>query len=149
MKKYLISALCTIFCCIAISGFSHNNTVNDKVLKAFKQTFPNAENVSWQSSEEKYVAQFRQNGIRTIVNYDFDGNILEATRYYTEENLPINIVWKLKKKYPSSKVYGVTEVTTNETVNYFVKLEDETTWTTVQTDTEGNAEVVEKYNKQM
>lgn len=147
MKKYLISVLCTIFCCIAISGFS--NTVNDKVLKSFKQTFPNAENVSWQSSAEKYVAQFKQNGIRTIVNYDFEGNILEATRYYTEENLPINIVWKLKRKYPSTKIYGVTEVTTNETINYFVKLEDETTWTTVKSDTEGNSEIIEKYNKQM
>jgi hypothetical protein len=147
MKKYLISALCTIFCCIAISGFS--NIVNDKVLKSFKQTFPNAENVSWQSREEKYVAQFQQNGIRTIVNYDLDGNILEATRYYTEENLPINIVWKLKKKFSSAKIYGVTEVTTNETINYFIKLEDETTWTTVKADTEGNSEVVEKYKKQM
>jgi hypothetical protein len=147
MKKYLISALCTIFCCIAISGFCNN--VNDKVLKSFRETFPNAQNVNWQSGAEKYVAQFQQNGIRTIVNYDFDGNILEATRYYTEENLPINIIWKLKKKYPSSKVYGVTEVTTNETINYFVKLEDENTWTTVQTDTEGNSEVVEKYTKQM
>jgi hypothetical protein len=147
MKKYLISALCTIFCCIVISGFS--NTVNEKVLKSFKETFPNAQNVNWQSSAEKYVAQFQQNGIRTIVNYDFEGNILEATRYYTEDNLPINIIWKLKKKYPSSKIYGVTEVTTNETINYFIKLEDETTWTTVKTDTEGNSEIIEKYNKQM
>ncbi|HLY70484.1 MAG TPA: hypothetical protein VKR53_12200 [Puia sp.] len=147
MKKYLISALCAGLCCLAISVFA--NTVNDKVLKSFKETFPNAQNVNWQSSAEKYVAQFQQNGIRTIVNYDFDGNILEATRYYTEENLPINIVWKLKKKYPSAKIYGVTEVTTNETINFYIKLEGETTWTTVKTDTEGNAEMVEKYNKQM
>src|SRR5271154_274012 len=147
MKKYLIAMLCIIFCSISIAGYSRD--VNEKVLKSFKQTFPDAQNVSWQIFPEKNTAQFKQNGIQTIVNYDMDGNFLGATRYYTENNLPVNIICKLKTKYPSRKIYGVTEESTNETINYYIKLEDETSWVTVKADADGNSEVVEKYNKQM
>jgi hypothetical protein len=147
MKKYLIAAICVALCSIAVTASARE--VNEKVLKSFKETFPNAQNVSWQSSAEKYVANFQQMGIRVIVNYDLEGKILSATRYYTEENLPINIVCKLKNKYPSKKIYGVTEESSESSIDYYVKLEDETTWTTVKCDTEGNTEVVEKYKKQI
>jgi hypothetical protein len=146
MKKYVITALSIILCSIALAAGTRD--VNEKVLKSFKETFPNAKNVNWQTVPEKYIAQFQQNGIQTIVDYDVEGNILEATRYYSEENLPINIICKLKKQYPSKKIYGVTEVTANDNINYYVKLQDDTTWTTVKADAEGNSDIVEEYNKQ-
>ncbi len=146
MKKYLAIFICIILCSFTIAGYS--KTVNEKVLKSFKETFPTAENVSWQTQAEKYIAQFQQNGIRTIVNYDEDGNFLGATRYYGEENLPVNVICKLKKKYPAKKIYGVTEISTTETINYYIKLEDETSWTTIKSDAEGNTELVEKLKKQ-
>jgi hypothetical protein len=147
MKKYLMMIACFAFLSTAFTASARD--VSEKVLRSFKETFPNAQNVSWQSLTEKYVANFQQMGIRVIVNYDMEGKILSATRYYTEENLPINIICKLKGKYPSKKIYGVTEESTDGNVDYYVKLEDETTWVTVKCDTEGNTEVVEKYKKQM
>ncbi len=146
MKKYLIAMLCIVFCSISIAGYSKD--VNEKVLRSFNQTFPDAQNVVWRTFSEKNTAQFMLNGIRTVVNYDMDGNFLDAIRYYTENNLPLNIIRKLKAKYPSKKIYGVTEESTTETVNYYVKLEDETSWVTVKADADGNSEVVEKYYKQ-
>lgn len=146
MKKYLIAMLCIVFCSISIAGYSKD--VNEKVLRSFNQTFPDAQNVVWRTFSEKNTAQFMLNGIRTVVNYDMDGNFLDAIRYYTENNLPLNIIRKLKAKYPSKKIYGITEESTTETVNYYVKLEDETSWVTVKADADGNSEVVEKYYKQ-
>jgi hypothetical protein len=148
MKKYLVAlSLCFALCCISIAGYCSD--VNEKVLKTFKATFPNAQNVTWQTVSERYTAQFKQNGIQTIVNYDYEGNLLSAIRYYSEDNLPINLIVTLKNKYPSKKIFGVTEVSTNDTIDYFVKLQDNTTWMTVKSDAEGNTEVIEKFNKQL
>jgi hypothetical protein len=146
MKKYFVMLFCFALCCVSIAAYC--SEVNEKVLKSFKATFPNAQNVSWQTVPERCTVQFRQNGIQTIVNYDYEGNLLSATRYYGEDNLPINIIVALKDKYPEKKIFGVTEVSTDQMVNYFVKMQDDTTWVTVKTDPEGNTEVVEKFNKQ-
>jgi hypothetical protein len=147
MKKYFVSLCCFALCCISIAGYCSD--VNEKVLKTFKATFPNAQNVTWQTIAERYTAQFRQNGIQTIVNYDYEGNLLSATRYYGEDNLPINLIVTLNAKYPAKKIFGVTEVSTNDTIDYFIKLQDQTTWMTVKADAEGNTEVIEKFNKQL
>ncbi|HLX90285.1 MAG TPA: hypothetical protein VKR32_01300 [Puia sp.] len=146
MKKYLIAVASITLCCIVLNSYATD--VNEKVLNSFKQTFPNVHNVSWQSLSRKYVAQFELNGVRTVVNYDFDGNITEAIRYYMEENLPMNIVLKLKKQFPDQKVFGITEVTAGDNVEYYIKLESEKNWTTVRMDNDGSSEIVEKYEKQ-
>jgi hypothetical protein len=41
----------------------------------------------------------------------------------------------------------VTEVSTDSTVEYFIKLEDATSWTTVRANIDGGMTVVEKYKK--
>ena len=53
----------------------------------------------------------------------------------------------LKQKFPSQDVYGVTEITSPTDITYFIKLEGANSWTTVQVDNDGNALVIEKYNK--
>jgi hypothetical protein len=68
-------------------------------------------------------------------------------RYYTEKNLPVTILCRLQKKYADKTVFGVTEVSTESTVEYFIKLEDATTWTTVRANIDGGMQVVEKYKK--
>ncbi len=85
--------------------------------------------------------------IRTRINYDKEGNFVSATRYYFEQNLPVNILCKLKKRYPGQKVFGVTEVETESSTEYYIKLEDATNFTTVKSDIASNFEETEKYKK--
>ena len=75
------------------------------------------------------------------------GIFLSSVRYYFEKDLPLNIICKLKQKYPGKTVFGVTEMTTESEVNYYITLEDATSWMTVKTGTDGNMELVEKYKK--
>ena len=144
MKKYFILSVC-----ILILGFVSraNFTVDEKVLKTFKETFPKAEQVKWEEFTDNYVVNFFEAGIRERVSYDRDGNFLNATRYFGEEHLPVNILCKIRKKYPEQKVFGVTEVETPDDIQYYIKLEDATNWTTVKSDTGGNFELVEKYKR--
>ena len=57
-----------------------------------------------------------------------DGNLLRTTRYYSQENLPINILTKLQKRYAGKSVYGVTELSTEDGVSYHITMQDEKNW---------------------
>ena len=122
-------------------------SVSDKLLQAFKQTFPDAEQVKWMEQEDKYTVNFKEKGIITKIEYDKEGNFMSSLRYYTEKNLPVNILCRLQKKYADKKVFGVTEMATETAVEYYIKLEDDKSWITVKSSVDGNMQVVEKYKK--
>lgn len=148
MKKYLRLLFCIAGLALCKISFAGNaKEVNEKVLKAFKETFPFAEQVNWEEFSDRYMVHFQEGNIRTIVNYDKDGNYIDSKRYYGEENLPVSILYKIRKKYADKKVFGVTEISTESTIDYYVKMEDKTNWVTVKCDASGAMEVVEKYEK--
>ena len=120
---------------------------NEKVLKAFSETFTGAKNVKWQESDESYFVSFDNAGTYSRVRYDKDGNILGSTRYYQPSMLPISIFNKLKREYSKKELFGVTEVTVGDVMTYFVKIHDQKNWITLKVDAEGNSEIYEKYRK--
>ena len=120
---------------------------NEKVLKIFNATFISPQEVSWYDHNNYYDVSFLQAGIRSSVKYDKEGNFISSIRYYGEQNLPINIVCQLKKKYASKKIFGVTEMTNAEEVNYYINLEDDKTWVTVKVTGNGQMIFVEKFRK--
>ena len=124
-----------------------NFTVSDKLLQAFKQTFPDAVQVKWVEEPQGYTVSFRQNDILTKVEYDKDANFVSSLRYYTEKNLPVTVMCQLQKKYAGKTVFGVTEQSTESSTEYYIKLVDDRNWYTVHSDSEGNMQVVEKYKK--
>jgi hypothetical protein len=144
MKKVILFA-----CIIMITGSTFANTpkISEKALKAFKATFKDAENVEWTNAENLYAVKFSQQGINTFVKYDEEGNFISSRRYYRAEQLPVDIQCTLKKKFADKSVFGVTEYTIGDEVNFFVKMEDAKTWITVKVDNARNMEVTEKYQK--
>jgi hypothetical protein len=54
--------------------------VNQKVLKAFEETFKQPKDVVWHEYENFYEVDFKQGEIKTLVRYDSDGNITGTTR---------------------------------------------------------------------
>ncbi len=122
-------------------------SISEKLMKSFQKTFPDAEQVKWVEQENQYTVNFRQNGNLTRVVYDKDGNFLSSLRYYKEKGLPVSILCRLQKKYADKKVFGVTELTTENSVEYYIKLEDDNNWITVRSTVDGNLQVVEKYKK--
>jgi hypothetical protein len=141
MKKNIIA-----FCLLAL-GFTTSTyaSVNEKVLASFKSTFPNAQGVNWEEYKDRCVVNFTEHGIRSRINYDMDGNLLRAIRYYSAENLPLNVLTRLRKNFPNQQIFGVTEVATDYSTQFYIKLKDANTWTTVVSDESGNMEVTESY----
>ena len=143
MKRVLMITCIMLVAAISFAG----SPVSEKALKAFKATFTDAENVVWSDAANLYTVKFTQQGINTFVKYDEDGNFISARRYYSAEKLPVDIQCKLKKKFADKTVFGVTEYTVADEINYYVKLEDAKSWITVKFDNARNMEVTEKYGK--
>ncbi|HEV3250154.1 MAG TPA: hypothetical protein VGZ71_04340, partial [Puia sp.] len=74
MKKNLILSICFLALCTL--SFAYSRTVNEKVLKSFREAFPHAEQVSWQEFSDNYIVNFIEGDIRTRINYDKDGNFV-------------------------------------------------------------------------
>jgi hypothetical protein len=138
----------TFFLTVSAGVFARDNfTISDKLLHAFRQAFPDAKQVKWMEEPNGYEVSFRQNDILTKVVYDKDGQFVSSLRFYTEKNLPVNIICRLQKKYPGKTVWGVTELSTESSVEYDVVLVDDRKWYRVRSDAEGNMQTIEKYNK--
>lgn len=144
MKKLLAIFATTL---LTVSVFAFDPNVNEKVLKSFNETFTAAEDIKWEKYEKYYTVSFNQAGIQSKVNYDYSGNMLGSLRYYAPNLLPLNIYNRIKNSYSKKEMFGVTEVTFNNEVVYYVKLQDAKTWITLKIDGSGNSEVVEKYKK--
>ena len=142
MKKVFFASLFALAFCA--SAFASPNTVNEKVLKAFNQTFISAQDVRWSQHNGMYEAHFNFNDIVTRVTYDADGNAVQTIRYYYEQQLPLNILARVKSTYEGQKIFGVTELTTNEGTEYHIVLESPHSWTTVVADNTGNLSVEKK-----
>jgi hypothetical protein len=144
--KRLISAMSILLVSATILA-AKPPEVNQKVLKAFDETFKNAKDVSWHEFDNFYQVDFKQDEIKTEVRYDSDGNIIGTTRYYFESNLPPHIISKLKNKYPGRSVYGVTEIYTESDLTYYITMEDDKNWYTVKASPLGALEQTDKFKK--
>ena len=144
MKKFII--LTCLFATLSVAA-SNPPEVSEKVLKAFNQTFMKATDVVWHEVQNYYEASFKQSEIISRVIYDKEGNLVRTTRYYSQENLPINILTKLQKRYAGKSVYGVTELSTGDEVSYHITMQDEKNWYIIRADNWGSLELEQKYRK--
>jgi hypothetical protein len=131
----------------ATTGATPASTISDKLLQAFKQTFPDAIQVKWVEEPTRYTVSFKQNEILTKVEYDKDGNFVSSLRYYSEKNLPVTVLCQLQRKYAGKTIFGVTELATEASTEYYIKLVDDHNWMTVRSDGDGNMQLIEKYKK--
>lgn len=92
--------------------------------KTFKTLFPYAEQVKWHQDNDGYLVSFKQGGMPSVIMYDNKGKFLVSLRYYSEKDLPTNILLAVKKKYKTETIWGVTERTTNDEVTYHIALMD-------------------------
>lgn len=121
--------------------------VDEKVSKIFKESFPHVNNAKWYEYETFYEVLFQSNEVACRVKYDLNGKVISVRRDYHEKELPIFIKVKMKEKYQNKKVFGVTEITSEEGVSYNIILVDDKHWTTVKSDASGNMQVVQKVKK--
>ena len=141
MKKIFLAAL------IFVGFTALASDPNEKVLQAFKQSFPNVDEVAWTESTDSYEVKFKQNEILSKVTYDKQGNIVKALRYYEGHHLPLIVQSKVRSRFSDKKIFGVTEEASEEGTYYHIILEDEKNWVQVTSDSYGSIKVDKKFKK--
>jgi hypothetical protein len=145
MKKIIyLAALLTGFVATAAPSPTE---VSEKVLKAFKQTFTSARDVTWHEYENYAQANFRLDEVQIRAQYDENGKLLRTIRYYQEKQLLPNVVAKLKQRYSGKEINGVTETSSDEEVSFIINLKDDKNWYIVKSDVYGNLQQIEKYKR--
>lgn len=145
MKKLLLIAV------IATSFVAQASAtpieVTERVLKAFKETFKAATDVTWHNYKDYYQANFKIAEVQVRAQYSDDGTLLKTIRYYGEDQLLPSIAAKLKSKYAGKIIHGVTESSSDEEVSFVISLKDDEHWYTVKSDVFGNLEQTAKFNR--
>lgn len=142
MKK-LLFPIALVFCMVTYA----NPVINEKVLKAFNESFSEAKNVSWYENGKITIARFKCNGIDTQIRYDKNGNVLQTIRYYSEKELSPFINSKVKEQFKDQEIYGITELSSGSQVVYHIVLQDDKNWLNVQADPVGNLTLTNKMKK--
>jgi hypothetical protein len=142
MKKIITYAAGLLITCSVAAA------PGSKLIQAFKQTFPNAENVKWSDDKAGYFVSFYDHGNFEKVLYNKEGDFVSSWKYTDGKNLPTNIVLTLNKKYGESKILGVTELTTQTDVVYSVQLSKDDKLYSLQASPDGTILKEQKYNSQ-
>jgi hypothetical protein len=119
----------------------------EKILRSFHDAFPGTDTVAWYENESGYEAYFTTHSIKCRIWYDREGKIIKCIRYYQSDNLHPFIIAKLQIRFPGTKVYGVTEESSDEGIKYHVTLEDAKRWYNVTGDYLGNFSLDKKFKK--
>ncbi len=141
-----------IYLAIMLTGFVASaapapEEINEKVMKAFSETFTTAENVTWQEFEDYSQANFSIDKIQVRAQFAEDGRLIRTLRYYSERELLPNVVAKLKKKYAGKEIAGITESSSEDEVSLVINIKDESNWFVVKSDVLGNLQQTNKFKR--
>ncbi len=145
MKKVFVVAALLIG--VFASAAPTPDRISDRILKAFKETFKYAKDITWHEYQDYYQASFKQDEIQLRAQYADDGTLLKTIRYYKEDQLLPCIVAKLKRKYPGKEIFGVTETSSNDDMSFVINLKDENNWYVVTSDVFGNLTQTDKFRR--
>lgn len=141
-----------IYLAFLLTGFVATATaspseVNEKILKAYSETFIAAQNVTWQEYEDYSQANFSIDKVQVRAQFAEDGRLIRTLRYYSERELLPNIVARLKKKYTGKEIAGATESSSDDEVSFVINVKDENNWYIVKSDVYCNLQQTDKFKR--
>lgn len=145
MKNLILSA--AVIMTLSFNAFANVEPANEKVLITFNQIFKDANSVSWTHTGNFYEAFFEVGAIKTRAILNEKGTLVQTIRYYKESELPYNVLYSVKKEYPGAEVFGVTEVSNKNGINYRIVLKDNKNYIHINANNAGETESVSKFKR--
>ena len=81
-----------------------------EVDKAFKKTFPDAQNLKWYMLDKNYLAKFIENDLKHQALLTKKGYLKYDITYGNENQLPVDILQKVSDAYDDYKVTSVANI---------------------------------------
>jgi hypothetical protein len=149
MKTIYFSCLLMLIFATPMFGRTPS-AINEKVLKNFNATFPEAQQPVWNTYDSYYEVYFTKPDRTSYrIDYDFDGEVTRSFRYYDEASLSPFIKAKVSERYPGKKIAGITEIGSNEEFYYYIVLEDRQNIYNIKSDATGNISLEKRLTKTM
>ena len=109
---------------LASGAFANGNKVNPQVLRAFKNKFTKATEVSWETTGSYSKAVFQFNGAWLTAYYNSSAQLLCVTRNISSIQLPLYLQNKLKNQYKDYWITDLFELTNDQGFGYYITLQD-------------------------
>lgn len=122
--------------------------VDERIQKLFAEAFPKVQGVTWYGSDTHYEAVFFYQAAQCRITYRLDGTVERLERYYTADELAPFVLARVKSKYAHYRIHGVTEITTEMGLVYYLILEGGEKWLQVEADETGHTYVIKRFNRQ-
>jgi hypothetical protein len=123
MKKIIVTLAIAVSSLGAIASGT-TETVNKKVLEAFKTEFSTAREVEWTVAADFYKATFIYNERYVFAYYTENGELMGLTGYISPIDLPLALQNNLKKNYENYWVSDLFEAVKNDETSYYITVEN-------------------------
>jgi hypothetical protein len=143
MKKIIICAVLLL----SMASYANTPVIDASVEKIFKESFPTVSDAKWYTYEDHYTVLFTKSEVIFRVNYDMKGKMLSYRKDYYSKDLCPFINSKIKQKFPGKEVYGVTEIKSDNGLNYEITLQDDKHWYKITSDATGTLSLENKMRK--
>src|SRR4030095_3844983 len=120
--------------------------VSEKALKSFQSSFKNYVGANWYQVGKHFLATFEANGKKQKALFTKNGAMIYSIAYGFEKDLPAELRKQIKSNYYDQTIGMALEVNENNRTIWVVRIEDETTTTTLRLEN-GEMEEVQKFRK--
>jgi hypothetical protein len=143
MKKVFVFICATMIGGLSLA-FAAGPEPGELVLNGFKKEFSSAENVSWDKQDEYDKATFVLGGRRVVAYFNSEGKMEGCVRDLFFDQLPLAVMTAVDRKYGSSNVLDIREITNEEGTSYRLTVEVKKKMHRVKVTPDGNISLIEK-----
>jgi len=125
MKKLatIFAATAMLFSTSAFAGETNETKATVKVEKSFQKDFSKASNISWEKSNNVYIAHFDVNNVKIEAAYNEDGELVATSRKFEAADLPLAVSLAISKQYPGYDMAQTgEEITYERQTNYYINV---------------------------
>jgi hypothetical protein len=123
MKKTITVLSFFLTAGIALATAGDGIKENDPLTKAFQREFAGAQLLHWANAGEYKKATFLLGGHRAEAYFTALGEVIASVRDLFYDQLPLNVMKTVDKRYPTAVVHDVREISNQEGTRYKMTIE--------------------------
>ena len=131
MKRFILSLAVSIL--LIGQSFANEASIPETVMASFQTRFQNAQSITWSDTKDHYTVRFSLNAQPYCAFYAYDGSFIALSRQISVTQLPLLMQESLQKQYKNYTVFSVLELQEENTVSYYVSMENAKTTLIVKT----------------
>jgi uncharacterized membrane protein YkoI len=144
MKKYILS-LSVMLTIAASSSFANSYpSSEEKAKESFKKEFAGAESAIWKEAGEYYKVNFLFRGYTVEAYFNAAGELEGSIRLLSFNELPLNIISAVNKRFVDADVLDVYELNNSEGTSYRLTLKSDGKKYRIRMDSNGGITEKEK-----